>query len=116
MLSLVLRLVYTCIQVYTQVRVVLKKDKSHDPSRSYYERLARIEAKLESVEQDIKELKKTVDYLDKKVEKIDVLEAKLDIIAKSMNKRNNYMKFTIVLLGIILSFVAAMFGLGWRPP
>ena len=56
------------------------------------ERLARIETRLDNIEQDIDELKQVV------------------------NKRNGYLKFTLVLLGMVLSFVAAMFGLGWRPP
>ena len=56
------------------------------------ERLARIETRLDNIEQDIDELKQTV------------------------NKRNGYLKFIIVMVGMVLSFVATMFGMGWRPP
>jgi len=60
--------------------------------REIVERLARLEAQVEALKEDIQELKQLV------------------------AKRNGMMKWMIIMLGMILSFVAAMFGLGWRPP
>lgn len=55
------------------------------------ERLARVEQKVEDMESEIKYIKKL------------------------LVQRNGYMKWMIVMLGMILSFIAALFGIGWKP-
>jgi len=56
------------------------------------ERLARLEQQVEDIKRELEDLKQLV------------------------MQRNGYMKWFFILLVTILSFVAAMFGLGWRPP
>ena len=47
---------------------------------------------------------------------VEDLRTEVKMIQEEIARRNGYMKWTLVLLVTVLSFVAAMFGLGWRPP
>lgn len=60
--------------------------------REVRERLARVEARL------------------------DEIEKRLDRLEALLARRNGYLKWMALMTAMILSFVAAMFGLGWRPP
>jgi len=82
---------------------------SHDNEQIYNMLRAEISAlsnRIFEIQNDIAEMK----------ERLARLETKVDAIESELRKRNGMMKWTIVLLGMILSFVAAMFGMGWRPP
>jgi len=56
------------------------------------ERLARLEERVNMIAEDIQELKRLV------------------------LRRNSYLKWTTIIIGMILSFIATLFGLGWYPP
>ena len=65
-------------------------------------RLARLETKVEDMEKMLQDISKRLDQLDKKI--------------MSLSANHVSVKWFTYLLVILLSFVAAMFGLGWRPP
>lgn len=65
-------------------------------------RLARLETKVEDMEKMLQDISDRLDKLDKKI--------------MLMSSNHVSVKWFTYLLIILLSFVAAMFGLGWRPP
>lgn len=67
--------------------------------RDHENRITRLEEKYESIDSRLDDMDKKIDLL-------------IQIV--SQNKMNQ--KTTIIILIIILSFIATMFGLGWRPP
>lgn len=48
--------------------------------------------------------------------KIEDVEKRMDDLKEEITRSKDYMKYLIIILSLILSFVAAMFGMGWRPP
>jgi len=66
------------------------------------------------------ELFKTLLRIESRISKLearmDDMEKEIRDIKQELSKRNGYFKYMIILITIILSFVAAMFGMGWRPP
>jgi len=64
------------------------------------ERIARVEQRVDSIESDVREMK--------------------ELLNRFLVKRNGLIKFLvgamIVIIGIVLSFVAAVLGVHWTPP
>lgn len=48
-------------------------------------------------------------------QRVEDMDNELKYIKKLLVQRNGYMKWMFIMLGMILSFIAALFGLGWRP-
>jgi len=67
---------------------------------------------------EIIELKERVSkmegQMDIVLERLDRIESKLD--KATQNKNSQIYKYATYWLLIILSFLAALFGIGWRPP
>ena len=80
-----------------------------------------IEEVLQLINQRLERLESKVDDIDRRVAR---LEAKMDDVSSEVQQlrrvlnaaRNATWKWILALIGMILSFVAALFGLGWRPP
>ena len=53
--------------------------------------------------------------LAKVEQKVEDMDNEIKYIKKLLIQRNGYMKWMFIMLGMILSFIAALFGLGWRP-
>ena len=68
---------------------------------------------MKRVEDKIMELIERVSKLESQVED---LKGEIKALKTIILKRNSLMKYTIIILGMLMSFIAAMFGLGWRPP
>ena len=66
------------------------------------ERLARLETKIEDLEKMIEDIDKRLDQLDKRLTQVSGNHVSI--------------KYFITLLVILLSFIAAMLGIGWHPP
>ena len=76
-----------------------------------------VEEVLRMINQRLERLENKVDNIDRRVAR---LEADVDNLVKMasvvMKPRNSWMKWFVITLGMILSFIATLFGLGWRPP
>ncbi|RLG83237.1 MAG: hypothetical protein DRO39_08685 [Thermoprotei archaeon] len=57
-----------------------------------------------------------IERLARLEQQVEDIRRELDDLKQLIMQRNGYMKWFLGLLITILSFVAAMFGLGWRPP
>ena len=57
-----------------------------------------------------------IERLARLEQKVEDLEAKIEDLKQIVLQRNGYLKWMVIILIIVLSFVSAMFGLGWRPP
>ena len=62
-------------------------------------RITRLEERYESIDQ-----------------RLDDMDKKIDLLIKLVSNSKASQKTMITILVIILTFIAAMFGLGWRPP
>lgn len=73
-----------------------------------------------STEQAIREHEARITLIETRLQSIEErlrsIEERIELLVELMERRNHSMKWTLALLVTILSFVAAMFGLGWRPP
>ena len=49
-------------------------------------------------------------------EKIDSIDQKLDLVIRIVSTNNSTQKYIVIVLIIILSFTAAVLGIGWMPP
>jgi len=70
-------------------------------------RVARLEQETKDMREDVKEVREEMSSLKETV---------LKFMESMTEKYNTFMKWLVVIIVIILSFVSAMFGLGWRPP
>jgi len=57
-----------------------------------------------------------IERLARLEQKVEDLEKKIDELTQMITQHNGYFKWMAIMMSIVLSFVAAMFGLGWRPP
>ena len=62
--------------------------------------------------EDVNYMKGIVDTISQRLESID---KRLDRLEQKLGKSVD-IKYVIIIIIIILSFVGAMFGLGWSPP
>ena len=76
--------------------------------------MKRLNDKVEHLEQRIDgEVLRRIDRLEEKIDRID---QRLDRLATKQVSNGNTLKYIVVLLGMILSFLAAFFGFHWRMP
>ena len=84
-----------------------------------------MKVRIINMQDEIKELKKRIDELE---ERIDTINTKLSVIGerviridedvKFIKKQiiSNGRKYTLYVLAMVLSFIAAVLGLHWVPP
>lgn len=93
---------------------------STDVWREIVERLARVEQRVEDVEEEIRDLKRLIESrnscIDDLERRMSRVEVEVSDLKRIVAQRNGYFKWITVILAMILSFVAALFGLGWKPP
>lgn len=69
---------------------------------------------------DIIELKERVARLETQIDlvlkRLDRIEQKMDKIMVNRYGNSNLYKWVTLWIGMVLSFVATLFGLGWVPP
>jgi type VI protein secretion system component VasF len=78
-----------------------------------HRRIDKLEDELSGIRQTLMDIVERLSRLEAKVED---LGREMSELKAEMRRRNGMMKWMVVMLGMILSFVAALFGLGWRPP
>ena len=71
------------------------------------ERVARVEQEVKDLREELREFRRDVK------EELRKIESEL---RRARERNNSMMKYTITMLVIILSFVAALLGMGWSPP
>ena len=74
------------------------------------ERVARMEQEVKDLKEELREFRKDVK------EELRKIESEIASLRKARERSNGMMKYTITMLVIILSFVAALLGMGWSPP
>lgn len=85
-------------------------------------RITKVETTIEAIREDIQEIKNQLNHVSEVVTKISTLETSLSEIktvldvVKGGNNSSKSLKYILLIIVAILSFVATMFGLGWRPP
>jgi len=47
--------------------------------------------------------------------KVDLLIDKVNQLEREINSKNNLLKYMVMMYLSTLSFIAALFGLGWKP-
>ena len=69
---------------------------------------------LMEMKRDIGEMNGKIDQIDKRLSEV---EERLEKLEKAVYRSGNriHVKYFIIAVGVVLSFVAALFGLGWRP-
>ncbi len=72
-------------------------------------RLSSLETRVEYMEKMLQDIYNRLDNMDKRITELSDRIATMDVNHVSV-------KWLIYMVVILLSFVAAMFGLGWRPP
>ena len=72
-------------------------------------RLSTLETRVEYIEKMLQDIYNRLDNVDKRITELSDRLATADTNHVSI-------KWLIYVIVILLSFVAAMFGLGWRPP
>jgi len=85
-------------------------------------RITKVETMIESMREDIQEIKNQLNHVSDVVTKISTLETSLGEIkalldiTKNPNNTSKSLKYILLIIIAILSFISTMFGLGWRPP
>jgi len=83
------------------------------------ERVARLEARVAEIEEDIGSLASMKTEVASIKQKIDDIDNKLDtfinIYSKQLTSNHKLLKFIIILVGMMLSFMAAVLGVHWKP-
>jgi len=82
-----------------------------------YELAINLSERIARVEQEVKDLRDEISVLRKDVkEELRLLRSEMKSIIDTERRRDGMMKYMIVVLTLVLSFVAALLGIGWRPP
>jgi len=95
-------------------------EEIYDAITELRERVSRLEERVDilskeveaiaTIKQDIAMLSQKLDDLDRKFDDFK------DMYIKQLASNHRMLKFVLMLIGMVLSFVAAMFGLHWKPP
>ena len=84
------------------------------------ERVTRLEERVELLTKEVESINKLEQRVARMEQKLDDVDSKLDdfinMYMKQLASNHRMLKFTLMLVGMILSFIAAMFGLHWKPP
>lgn len=79
-----------------------------------YNSLDNIYMILMDIKKDIGEMNGRIEQIDKRLTE---LEERIEKLEKAVYKSGNkvHIKYFIITIGVVLSFIATLFGLGWRP-
>lgn len=95
-------------------------DGTYDAVLELRERVSRLEERVDYLSREIEELasiRSDIARLSQKVDDVDKkLDAFMNIYAKQLTSNHKMLKFVTVILAMILSFLAAIFGFHWTPP
>jgi len=84
------------------------------------ERVSRLEERVDLLTKEVESINKLeqrVARIDQKLDDVDnKLESFIEMYTRQLASNHRMLKFVLMLVGMILSFVAAMFGLHWKPP
>ena len=73
--------------------------------------------RVSKVEQEVKDLKEEVrEFRNVIRDEMRKLEDEIRSLRMTEERRNGFMRYMIIILIIILSFVAAVLGVKWHPP
>lgn len=84
------------------------------------ERVSRLEERVETLSREVEaiaSIKADIASINQKVEDLDKkLDEFMQMYIKQLASNHRMLKFVLMLVGMVLSFLAALFGLHWAPP
>lgn len=84
------------------------------------ERVTRLEERVDLLTRELESIDRLQAQVSAMSQKVDDIDKKLDefmkIYMRQLSSNHRMLKFVLMLIGMILSFLAALFGLHWYPP
>ena len=95
-------------------------DEIYEAIAELRERVARLEQRVDTLTAEIREIREIKTDVVATKQRVEDIDKKLDnfiaLYMKQQVSNHKLLKWFAIILGLFLSFLAAVLGLDWRPP